>query len=179
MRKDLTGILVTEEQIATRVKELGEMISKDYRGKDLVVICVLRGSFIFMADLVREIKIPLSTDFISVSSYGAGTSSSGVVRFLKDLDENITDRHVLIVEDIIDTGITLKYLIENLDTRKPESIKICTLLSKPERRKVDIDVTYNGFTIPDQFVVGYGLDYSEKYRNLPFVGMLDPKVYEK
>lgn len=179
MRKDLTGILVTEEQIATRVKELGEMISKDYKGKDLVVICVLRGSFIFMADLVREIKIPLSTDFISVSSYGAGTSSSGVVRFLKDLDENITDRHVLIVEDIIDTGITLKYLIENLETRKPESIKICTLLSKPERRKVDIDVTYNGFTIPDQFVVGYGLDYSEKYRNLPFVGVLDPKVYEK
>lgn len=179
MRKDLAGILVTEEQIATRVKELGAMISKDYCGKDLVVICVLRGSFIFMADLVREIKIPLSTDFISVSSYGSGTSSSGVVRFLKDLDENITDRHVLIVEDIIDTGITLKYLIENLQTRKPASIEICTLLSKPERRKVDIDVAYNGFTIPDQFVVGYGLDYSEKYRNLPFVGVLDPKVYEK
>ena len=179
MRKDLAGILVTEEQIATRVKELGEMISKDYEGKDLVVICVLRGSFIFMADLVREIKIPLSTDFISVSSYGSGTSSSGVVRFLKDLDEIITDRHVLIVEDIIDTGITLKYLMENLQTRKPASIKICTLLSKPERRKVEIDVAHNGFTIPDQFAVGYGLDYSEKYRNLPFVGVLDPKVYEK
>ena len=179
MRKDLAGILVTEEQIATRVKELGEMISKDYEGKDLVVICVLRGSFIFMADLVREIKIPLSTDFISVSSYGSGTSSSGVVRFLKDLDEIITDRHVLIVEDIIDTGITLKYLMENLQTRKPASIKICTLLSKPERRKVEIDVAYNGFTIPDQFAVGYGLDYSEKYRNLPFVGVLDPNVYEK
>lgn len=178
MNQDIAEILLSEEEIKQRVLELGKQISEDYRGKDVVIVGVLRGAFIFLADLVRAIDMPVAIDFISVSSYGAGTSSTGVVRFLKDLDEEVSGRHVLLVEDIIDSGITLNYLMENMKTRKPLSVRICTLLSKPERRKVEIDVAYNGFTIPDHFVVGYGLDYSEKYRNLPYVGILDPKVYE-
>lgn len=178
MNQDIAKILLSEEEIKQRVLELGKQISEDYHGKDVVVVGVLRGAFVFLADLVRAIDMPVAIDFISVSSYGAGTSSTGVVRFLKDLDEEVSGRHVLLVEDIIDSGITLKYLLENMKTRKPLSVRICTLLSKPERRKVEIDVAYNGFTIPDHFVVGYGLDYSEKYRNLPYVGILDPKVYE-
>ena len=176
--QDINQVLLSEEQLLERVRELGDRISTDYLGKDLVVICVLRGSFVFVSDLVRSIKIPLAVDFISISSYGSGTTSSGVVRFLKDLDEEISGRHVLVVEDIIDTGTTLKYLLENLQTRKPASIKVCTLLSKPERRKVEIEIDYNGFVVPDHFVVGYGLDYAEKYRNLPYIGILYPKVYE-
>lgn len=178
MNQDIAEILLSEEEIKQRVLELGKQISEDYRGKDVVIVGVLRGAFIFLADLVRAIDMPVAIDFISVSSYGAGTSSTGVVRFLKDLDEEVSGRHVLLVEDIIDSGITLNYLMENMKTRKPLSVRICTLLSKPERRKVEIDVAYNGFTIPDHFVVGYGLDYSEKYRNLSYVGILDPKVYE-
>ena len=178
MDQDINQVLLSEEQLLERVRELGDRISTDYLGKDLVVICVLRGSFVFVSDLVRSIQIPLAVDFISISSYGSGTTSSGVVRFLKDLDEEISGRHVLVVEDIIDTGTTLKYLLENLQTRKPASIKVCTLLSKPERRKVEIEIDYNGFVVPDHFVVGYGLDYAEKYRNLPYIGILYPKVYE-
>ena len=179
MKRDISEVLLSQEVIAQRVKELGEQITKDYKGKDLVVVGVLRGGFVFLADLVRAIDLPISVDFISVSSYGSGTSSTGVVRFLKDLDEEVSGRHVLVVEDIIDTGITLNYLLDNLRTRKPLSVEVCTLLSKPERRKVEIEVVYNGFEIPDRFVVGYGLDYAETYRNLPYVGILDPKVYEK
>ena len=178
MDQDINQVLLSEKQLLELVRELGEQISDDYLDKDLVVVCVLRGSFIFVSDLVRSIKIPLAVDFISISSYGSGTTSSGVVRFLKDLDEEISGRHVLVVEDIIDTGTTLKYLLENLQTRKPASIKVCTLLSKPERRKVEIAIDYNGFVVPDHFVVGYGLDYAEKYRNLPYIGILNPKVYE-
>lgn len=178
MNQDIAKILLSEEEIKQRVLELGRQISEDYQGKDVVVVGVLRGAFVFLADLVRAIDMPVAIDFISVSSYGTGTSSTGVVRFLKDLDEEVSGRHVLLVEDIIDSGITLKYLLENMKTRKPLSVRICTLLSKPERRKVEIDVAYNGFIIPDHFVVGYGLDYSEKYRNLPYVGILDPKIYE-
>jgi hypoxanthine phosphoribosyltransferase len=141
------------------------------------MVGVLRGAVIFMADLARAIKRPVAIDFMAVSSYGLSTSSTGVVRFLKDLDEDIEGKHVLIVEDIIDSGLTLKYLYDNLKSRKPASLKICTLLNKPSRRKVDVPVDYNGFDIPDYFVVGYGLDYAEKYRNLPFVGVLKPEAY--
>ncbi|MDD4600865.1 MAG: hypoxanthine phosphoribosyltransferase, partial [Negativicutes bacterium] len=146
--------------------------------KEILMIGVLRGAVIFMSDLARAIKVPVAIDFMAVSSYGSSTSSSGIVRILKDLDEEVQGKHVLIVEDIVDSGLTLKYLLENLKTRKPASMKICTLLSKPERRKANIDISYNGFIVPDEFVVGYGLDYAEKYRNLPFIGILKPTVYE-
>lgn len=177
MIEDIKEVLVSTEAIATRVKEIGDEISADYAGKDILMIGVLRGAVIFMADLARAISRPVAIDFMAVSSYGATTHSSGVVRILKDLDEDIEGKHLLIVEDIIDSGLTLKYLVENLKSRKPASIKVCTLLSKPSRRKVDVPVDYNGFTIPDQFVVGYGLDYAEKYRNLPFIGVLKPEAY--
>ena len=177
MIEDIKEVLVSTEAIATRVKEIGDEISADYAGKDILMIGVLRGAVIFMADLARAISRPVAIDFMAVSSYGAATHSSGVVRILKDLDEDIEGKHLLIVEDIIDSGLTLKYLVENLKSRKPASIKVCTLLSKPSRRKVDVPVDYNGFTIPDQFVVGYGLDYAEKYRNLPFIGVLKPESY--
>ena len=177
MIEDIKEVLVSTEAIATRVKEIGDEISADYAGKDILMIGVLRGAVIFMADLARAISRPVAIDFMAVSSYGAATHSSGVVRILKDLDEDIEGKHLLIVEDIIDSGLTLKYLVENLKSRKPASIKVCTLLSKPSRRKVDVPVDYNGFTIPDQFVVGYGLDYAEKYRNLPFIGVLKPEAY--
>ena len=178
MIQDIKEILLTQEQLAAKVKELGDQISKDYQGKEILMIGILRGAVIFMADLARAVKVPVALDFMAVSSYGQSTSSSGIVRILKDLDEEVQGKHLLIVEDIIDSGLTLKYLLENLKSRNPASIKICTLLNKPERRKAEVPVEYNGFTIPDNFVVGYGLDYAEKYRNLPFIGILKPEVYQ-
>lgn len=179
MTDDLEKILLTEVQLADQVKKMGAAITADYAGKEILMIGVLRGAFIFMADLVRAINLPVAVDFMALSSYGAAASSSGIVRILKDLEENIESKHVLIVEDIIDSGLTIKYLIENLSSRKPASIKICTLMSKPDRRKVEVPIAYNGFTIPDYFVVGYGLDYAEKYRNLPFIGVLKSEIYER
>lgn len=177
MHQDLESILISREAIAAKVAELGRRISDDYQGKDLLVVCVLRGAIVFTADLLRQITGNVSLDSISISSYGASTQSSGVVRFLKDLDESIENRHVLVVEDIIDTGLTLKYLTENLRSRNPQSLKICTLLDKPSRRQVDIRPDYVGFQISDHFVVGYGLDFAERYRNLPDVGVLRPEAY--
>jgi len=174
---DIEQVLLTEEQIQGKVKELGARISREYNGKELVVIGILKGALIFMSDLIRNMTIPIVMDFVAVSSYGAATKSSGAVRILKDLDWPIEGKHVLLVEDIIDTGLTLAYLIENLKARRPLSLKICTLLDKPSRREVDIRPDYNGFEIPDRFVVGYGLDYNEKYRNLPYVAVLKPEAY--
>lgn len=178
MINDVERVLISAEELAKRTEELGAQITADYEGKEILMIGVLRGAVLFMSDLARAIKIPVAIDFMAVSSYGSGTSSSGVVRILKDLDEDVAGKHVLVVEDIIDSGLTLNYLLDNLKSRKPASIKICTLLNKPERRKVDVKLDYNGFTVPDYFVVGYGLDYAEKYRNLPFIGILKPEVYQ-
>ncbi|MCC5466866.1 hypoxanthine phosphoribosyltransferase [Pelosinus baikalensis] len=178
MINDVERVLLSEEQLAARIVELGAKITADYAGEEILMIGVLRGAVLFMADLARAIKVPVAIDFMAVSSYGAGTSSSGVVRILKDLDENVEGKHVLVVEDIIDSGLTLNYLVDNLKSRQPASIKICTLLNKPDRRKVNVDIAYNGFTIPDYFVIGYGLDYAEKYRNLPFIGILKPEIYQ-
>lgn len=174
---DLTEILITEEQIRSRIAELCRDIERDYAGKDVLLIGVLKGAVMVMADLARELKIPVTMDWMAVSSYGSGTASSGVVRILKDLDTDLDGKTVLIVEDIIDSGLTLSWLLANLRSRGPESIEICTLLRKPEAARVDIDVKYVGFEIPNQFVVGYGLDYAEKYRNLRGVGILAPSVY--
>lgn len=179
MRSDAEKILLTEEEIQARVAELGQAISRDYENKDLLMVGILKGAMIFMADLVRSVTIPVEFDFMAVSSYGSSSRSSGVVRILKDLEQNIKGRHVLLVEDIVDTGLTLKYLLDNLQTRDPASIKACTLLDKPDRRKVKVNVEYNGFTIPDEFVVGYGLDYNEKYRNLKDILVLSPDIYKK
>ena len=178
MDKYTKKVLISEEKIKEKIEELGAQISKDYQGKDLLMICVLKGAVVFMADLIREVKIPVDIDFMAVSSYGSSTSSSGVVRILKDLNESIENKHIIIVEDIVDTGLTLKYLVENLKSRGPASINICTLLDKPERRKADITPDYCGYSIPDEFVVGYGLDFAEKYRNLPYVAVLDPEAYK-
>lgn len=160
-------VLVSSEEIEKKVKELGEEITKDYQGKELMLVGILKGAAIFMADLARNIEIPVTMDFMAVSSYGNSTKSSGVVRIIKDLDSNVEGKHILIVEDIIDTGLTLGYLTDNLKKRGASSVRICTLLDKPERRKVNVPVDYRGFVIPDEFVVGYGIDYAEKYRNLP------------
>ena len=178
MINDVESVLLSEEKLATRIAELGAQITADYAGKEILMIGVLRGAVIFMADLARSIKVPVAIDFMAVSSYGAAMNSSGVVRIMKDLDENIEGKHILVVEDIIDSGLTLNYLLDNLKSRKPASIKLCTLLNKPERRKVKVTIDYNGFDVPDYFVVGYGLDYAEKYRNLPFIGILKPEVYQ-
>jgi hypoxanthine phosphoribosyltransferase len=172
MGKYIKEVLISKEQIHSKVMELGAKISKDYEGKDLLLICVLRGAFIFMADLVREIKIPVEIDFMLVSSYGNNTSTSGVVKILTDLDTDITGRNVIIVEDMVDTGLTLKHLKELLLTRNPESIAICTIFDKPERRRADIKADYVGMEIPDEFIVGYGLDYAGNYRHLPDVFIL-------
>lgn len=177
MHSDIGKILITEEQIQAKVRELGRQISRDYHGEEILLICVLRGSILFTADLMRHIDTPLVVDTIAVSSYGSDTKSSGVVRLLKDLDESVAERHVLIIEDIIDSGLTLKYLYDLLMRRNPKSLKICTLLDKPARRALDIKPDYCGFTIPNEFVVGYGLDYAEHYRNLPYIGVLKPEVY--
>ena len=178
LHEDIAEILLTEEQIATRVAELGARISADYQGRPLTLVSVLKGSLPFMADLMRAIDLPLRIDLMEVSSYGgATTESSGLVRILKDLSASIAGEDVLIVEDIIDTGLTLNYLIRYLRGKNPKTLRICTLLDKPARRLVEIPVDYIGFQIPDQFVVGYGLDYGEVYRNLRFVGVLRPEVY--
>ncbi len=174
---DISTILVDEATIQQRVSEIGAAISQAYAGKDLVLVSVLKGSIIFMADLVRSITVPHEIDFMATSSYGAATSSSGVVRILKDLNVSIQGRNVLVVEDIIDSGHTLTYLLRLLSERQPASLRIVTLLDKPERRAVHIDVDWVGFSIPNEFVVGYGLDYNELYRNLPYIGVLKPSVY--
>jgi hypoxanthine phosphoribosyltransferase len=170
----LVKILVSKEEIKEKTIELAQQISKDYAGKEIVLVGVLKGGFVFLADLMREITIPVDMDFIAVSSYGDSTSSSGVVRIIKDIDIDVTGKHVLIVEDLVDTGLTLSYIKELFNTRAPASVKICTALDKPSRRKVKIDVDYEGIIIPDEFVIGYGLDYKGKYRNLPDVCILEP-----
>ncbi len=169
-------ILIDEETLQARIRELGVEISRDYAGRDLLLVGVLKGAVFFMADLMRELTIPCEIDFMAISSYGAGTDSSGVVRILKDLDLNISGRHVLVVEDIIDSGLTLSYLVRTLSARKPATVEICALLTKPERREVDVPVRYVGFEIPNEFVIGYGLDYAERYRNLPHVAVLHPDL---
>ncbi len=178
MHKDIESIIYSEEMLANRIAELGKKISDDYRGKKLIVVGVMKGANVFVADLIRSLDLDVVLDFIVVSSYGASTESTGVIRLLKDLDENIDSEHVLIVEDIIDSGLTLEYLINNFETRHPKSIGICTLLNKVERRKANINVDYIGFQVPDEFIVGYGIDYAERYRNLPYVGVLKRSVYE-
>lgn len=179
MNNDIKEILLTEEQIAEKVKELGITLTEEYKDKNPLVICVLRGAVVFMADIIRHMNIRCEMDFMAVSSYGAGTESSGSVKILKDLDTSVQNRHVLIVEDIMDSGLTLSKLVELMKHREAASVKVVTLLNKPERRKVDISPDYSGFTIPDEFVVGYGLDYAEAYRNLPYIGILKPEVYSK
>jgi hypoxanthine phosphoribosyltransferase len=178
MLEDIQEVLLSEKVLQERIRELGAEISINYAGKEIMMIGVLRGAVVFMADLARAINVPVSLDFMAVSSYGCSSKSSGVVRILKDLDDSVEGKWLLIVEDIIDTGLTLKYLLENLWSRKPAGIEICTLLNKPSRRKADVPVNYNGFDIPDAFVVGFGLDYAGKYRNLPFIGVLKPEVYQ-
>lgn len=174
---DLDEILLTEEQIHTRLAELARQIEADYAGENVLLVGVLKGAVMVMADLARELDMQVTMDWMAVSSYGSGTASSGVVRILKDLDSDLTGRKVLIVEDIIDSGLTLSWLISNLKSRGPESVEICALLRKPEAARVDIEVKYLGFDIPNKFVVGYGLDYDEKYRNLRSVGILSPHIY--
>ena len=172
MYEDVSEVLLTEEQIQQRIRELAEEISADYRGKDLLLVCILKGGVLFLTDLMRQLDIPHAIDFMAISSYGAGTESSGVVRILMDLKTNIEGRHVLIVEDIIDTGRTLDYITRVLRERRPASLKVCCLLSKPERREVHVPIDYVGFDIPDRYVFGYGLDVDELWRQLPFVGVL-------
>ncbi|MBE3102265.1 MAG: hypoxanthine phosphoribosyltransferase [Firmicutes bacterium] len=179
MLDNISRVLINEEQLMNRVREMGRQITEDYTGKNLVIIGILKGAVIFTSDLVKEIKLPLVMDFMAVSSYGSSTKSSGVVRILKDLDEEIEGKDILIVEDIVDTGLTLHYLVENLLSRRPKSIKICCFLDKPSSRTAAVNVSYVGFSISDEFVVGYGLDYGEKYRNLPYIGILAKEAYEK
>lgn len=177
MEEDMKAILYTKEEVAARIQAMGEQLTRDYQGELPLVVGVLRGSFIFMADLCRAIHLPCTLDFMAVSSYGKSASSSGQIQILKDLSEDITGRHVIVVEDILDSGNTLSYLLKILEHRHPASIRLCTLLDKPDRRTKPVELHYAGFTIPDAFVVGYGLDYAEKYRNLPYIGILKPEVY--
>ena len=177
LEKDIQEILFSPEQLRARVGEIAKQIELDYAGQEIMLIGVLRGSFIFMADLCRGIDLPCTLDFMSVSSYGKGTTSSGQVQITKDLSEDISGRHIIVVEDILDSGNTLSYLLRILQQRHPASIRLCTLLDKPDRRVVPVQVHYSGFAIPDAFVVGYGLDYAEQYRNLPYIGILKPEVY--
>ena len=179
MTYDFMDVLIPHAQIQARVAELGAQISADYSGKDLTVIGILKGSVLFMADLIRAISMPLAIDFMAVTSYGASTTSSGNVRILKDLDSSITGRHLLIVEDIIDSGLTMQYLLTNLASRGAASLRVCTLLDKPERRLTDVRADYTGFAVPNEFVVGYGLDYNQVYRNLPDIGVVHPEIYTK
>lgn len=178
MRKDMDFILYEAEEIAPKVAELGEKITLDYQGRDLIAVCILKGSLMFYADLLREIKLPLVVDFMAISSYGNSRKSSGVVQIVKDMDNNISDKDVLIVEDIMDSGQTLAFLMELLQARDPLSLRVCCLLDKPSRRIAPVQPDYCGFEIPDEFVVGYGLDFAERYRNLPYIGVLKPSVYE-
>ena len=166
-------VLLPEEEVDARIQAMGEQISRDYAGKQVHLICVLKGGSFFLCELAKRITVPVSLDFMSVSSYGGGTESKGVVKIVKDLDESIRDKDVLVVEDIVDSGRTLSYLLEMLRSRGPKSLRLCTLLDKPERRVVDVDVDYTGFQIPDKFVVGYGLDYDQRYRNLPYIGIVE------
>lgn len=179
MIDDIERVLLSEEQLNEGVSKIGAQISKDFEGKNPLIVGVLKGSFVFMADLMRKITIPVTVDFMALSSYNNGAKSSGEVRILKDLSVEIKNRHIIIVEDILDSGLTLSYTINMLKTREPASITLCTLLDKPQRRTVDIKPDYSCFTISDDFVVGYGLDYDEHYRNLPYIGALKPRVYSK
>ena len=174
--KAVGEVLIEEDAIQSRIGELGVEISADYAGRDLLLVGVLKGAVFFMADLMRELTVPCEIDFMAISSYGAATDSSGVVRILKDLDINIEGRHVLVVEDIIDSGLTLSYLMRNLESREPATLEVCALLTKPERREIDVPVRYVGFEIPNKFVVGYGLDFAERYRNLPYVAVLSQEL---
>jgi hypoxanthine phosphoribosyltransferase len=182
---DIKSVLLSSETIQTKVAELAAQIGKDYRetidanGQDLLLVTVLKGAVFFVTDLARAIPLPTQLEFMAVSSYGSSTSSSGVVRILKDLDRDINDRDVLIVEDIVDSGLTLSWLLRNLATRHPRSLRVCTLMRKPDAVRDDVEIAYVGFDIPNEFVVGYGLDYAERYRDLPYIGTLDPKVYEE
>ena len=176
LQRAVGEVLIDEETLQQRIAALGEEISADYAGRDLLLVGVLKGAVFFLADLMRNLTVPCEIDFMAISSYGASTDSSGVVRILKDLDINIEGRDVLVVEDIIDSGLTLSYLMRNLEAREPSSLEICALLTKPERREIDVPVRYVGFEIPNRFVIGYGLDFGERYRNLPYVGVLDPAL---
>jgi hypoxanthine phosphoribosyltransferase len=182
---DIKSVLLSSDQIQARVAELGAQLGEDYRDvinahhQDLLLVTVLKGAVFFVTDLARAIPLPTQLEFMAVSSYGSSTSSSGVVRILKDLDRDINDRDVLIVEDVVDSGLTLSWLLRNLATRRPRSLRVCTLLRKPDAVRADVDIAYVGFDIPNEFVVGYGLDYAERYRDLPYIGTLDPKVYEQ
>lgn len=177
MDEDIEEILVSQDKLERRIKELGIQISEDYIRRLPLLVCILRGAFMFLADLTREIKIPLAIDFMAISTYEGKTESSGIVKILKDLDTPIEDRDVLIIEDIVDTGLTMDSVTKLLSTRNPKSIKLCTLLDKAERRIVKVNVDYYGFTVPNKFVVGYGLDFEERYRNLPFIGVLKEEIY--
>ena len=179
LEQDIERVLFTEQELKDRVAEIAAQIDRDYAGKEPMLISVLRGSFIFMADLVRSITLPCTVDFMAVSSYGAGTTSSGQVKITKDLSESIEGRDIIVVEDILDSGNTLSYLFQLLQARHPASVRLCTLLDKPSHRTKPVTADYTGFTVEDLFVVGYGLDYAEKYRNLPYIGILKPSVYEK
>lgn len=178
IHNDVAEILFTEEQLAQIVRRIGRQINEDYKDKNLLMVSVLKGSLIFMADLMREIRIPCAIDFLSVSSYGKGTVSSGEVRIMKDLDQSLEGKDILVIEDILDSGRTLTYLLKTLAARNPSSIRLCTLLDKPERRQVEVHPDYVGAQVEDKFIVGYGLDYAEQYRNLPYIGVLKPEIYE-
>jgi hypoxanthine phosphoribosyltransferase len=177
MRDEIQEVLFTAEQIRARVAELGRAISRDYEGKSLRLVCVLRGAVLFLADLIRNLDVPVSVDFMAISSYGMDTRSTGVVRILKDLDDSIESEYVLVIEDIVDSGLTLNYLLENLRNRNAASVRVCALLDKPAHRALPVPLDYVGFTVPDVFVVGYGLDYAQRYRGLPFIGVLRPEIY--
>ena len=177
LHDDIEEVVLTSEQIQTRLKELSAEVDRDYAGRDVLLIGVLKGAFILMADLARYLTVPVEFDFMAVSSYGSATQTSGVVRILKDLDRDIAGRHVIVVEDIVDSGLTLNYLLRNLGARGPASLEVMSLLSKPDQTRVEIPLRYHGFAVPNVFVVGYGLDYAERYRNLPYVGTLRPAVY--
>ena len=177
LKKITKEVMITREELAEKTRELGAAITKDYEGKEVLLVCVLNGAIMFMSDLMKEINLPVEIDFMAVSSYGNSTKSSGVVKIIKDLDKSVDGKHILIVEDIIDSGLTLHYLIDNLKSRGPASVEICTLLDKPSGRKADVHTRYKGFYIKDEFVVGYGLDYAEKYRNVPYIFVLKEEVY--